>query len=143
MKFHKEYIAIYNPKIVSFFGLLAAGMSQQAQMAALFPFIFFRDRSQDVLDSWQVRHELIHFRQQIETLFVGMFLVKWFETLRGIFLGKNKQERYFRSAFEQEAYLNHNDSEYLRKRKLFTWRKYLKNKKNFKNDPVTGEITFL
>ena len=143
IEFKKRYIAIYSTKLVEFFGWLTHGKPKEGQMAALFPFIFFRKKNQVPEDGYQIRHELIHFRQQVETLFIGLEIIKQIEIFYAyFFLHKNKFERYMYSACEQEAYLNQNNPNYLKERKLFAMFKYIKNKKNFRNNKDTGEITY-
>ena len=62
-----------------------------------------------------LNHEKIHTKQQIELLFIGFFIVYFFEW---IFKG------YRHISFEKEAYENDRDLEYLRKRKHYAqWRK--------------------
>ena len=62
-----------------------------------------------------LNHEKIHTKQQIELLFIGFFIVYFFEW---IFKG------YRNISFEKEAYENQRDLDYLKKRKHYAqWRK--------------------
>lgn len=81
----------------------------------LFPFIF--TKRTDVVT---INHEKIHLKQQAEMLIVFFYIWYLFEA---IFKG------YDNISFEREAYENEGDIEYLKKRKLFAWIKYLKNQK--------------
>ena len=107
------------------------------------PFIFVRkDCSFTKLDE---RHEMIHGRQQLEMAAVGVpvgiclyFFAGWewwslcglllfyvwyvTEWIIRLFINKNP---YRSISFEQEAYSNETDPEYLEHRKPFTWIKYL------------------
>jgi hypothetical protein len=71
-----------------------------------------------------IRHEMIHFKQQVELL----FLFHWI--LYGLFYlisRLNRQEHYIAyryNPFELEAYGNDSNPEYLRARKAFAWVRY-------------------
>jgi hypothetical protein len=71
-------------------------------------------------------HELIHWRQQKEML--GIFFYIWYliEWIVNIFIYKNKA--YIKLSHEQEAYDNDKNLSYLKKRKPYSWIKYLKHK---------------
>lgn len=71
-------------------------------------------------------HETIHWRQQLECLFIGhwilyilMFLWMLIE-YRG-----NMRAAYINNPFERECYANDIDPHYLESRKLFSWVKYM------------------
>ena len=86
----------------------------------LFPFIISRDKmSDDVL-----RHETIHIAQQKELFVILFYLLYGWDYLRGMLKYRNKEQAYFRIRFEQEAYENMYDEDYLENRKLYSWRKY-------------------
>ncbi len=87
---------------------------------AIFPFIFIRKDWYEKVSAGRLHtvlnHEKIHFRQQLELLLIGfylLYLVFW------IFYG------YKGIPFEKEAYANAKDSDYLIKRKPFAWVKYI------------------
>jgi hypothetical protein len=90
----------------------------------LFPFIILRkpeDRTNRVL----LNHERIHLRQQLELLVVFFYLwyvieyYYWYFRLRDGFLA------YKYISFEREAFAQENDPDYLRKRKLWSFWKYV------------------
>lgn len=95
---------------------------------AVWPFIFVRKDWLEDINSLSkdlggerydrtVNHEKIHFRQQKELLLVGfyiLYLIFW------LIYG------YRNIPFEREAYKNQDDFDYLSKRKLFAFLKYLK-----------------
>ncbi|MBW8360379.1 MAG: hypothetical protein K0M63_11330 [Weeksellaceae bacterium] len=90
----------------------------------LFPFIILRkpeDRTNRVL----LNHERIHLRQQLELLVVFFYLwyvieyYYWYFRLRDSFLA------YKYISFEREAFAQENDPDYLSKRKLWSFWKYL------------------
>lgn len=135
----KGYIAVYGENIVIKIDRFLIGGKKEIKASAFPPFIFFVDKSCEI--PWIVNHELIHFRQYFELLFVGVILLNIFERLYArLFLGMSKYEAYQYSALEQEAYLNHNNPEYLKTRELFSIFKYVKNKKRFSLDS-NGVVT--
>ncbi len=92
---------------------------------ALWPFIFVRKDKSDVYMAVDERHERIHHRQQIEMLFLPFFLWYGVEYLIRAALYRDFKDAYYNISFEQEAYLKQYDKEYLGKRRLFYWMKYL------------------
>ena len=75
------------------------------------PFIFYKEQ----LTTVDLNHEKIHARQQTELLLVGFYLAYITEW---IFKG------YDSISFEEEAYANEADSNYLKTRKAYAmWRK--------------------
>ncbi len=106
----------------------------------MFPFIFIK--SEEFLQPWLINHERIHFRQQIELLFVGSFLINFIEKIYArFFKNKTKFNSYLYISAEQEAYLNQNNPDYLKTRKLWAQFYYVKNKKTF-NLGKSGEVLF-
>jgi hypothetical protein len=74
-------------------------------------------------DKSTINHESIHWKQQMETLVIPFYiwyLLEWFIKL--FFYGKNA---YYEISFEQEAYDNQYDLDYLNKRKHYMWLKYV------------------
>jgi len=73
-----------------------------------------------------MRHELIHFRQQLEMLFVfhWLFYLAFYLIARA--KGHCHYIAYRHNPFELEAFGNDQDTGYLNKRKLFAWTDYLK-----------------
>ena len=106
------------------------GAPARARALACFPFIVVR--SENEIAPWLVNHELIHFRQQIELLFVGTLILHILETMYArLVLKKSAFDSYTWSSNEQEAYRNQHDSEYLGTRKRWAQFHYLKNKREF------------
>ena len=120
------------------------------QAMTILPFIFARKRF-DPLADHTLYHERIHLRQQLEVL-VTLFgvmsglcltLISWWWMIlvpfgyyilyiteylvRGIMYNDNK-EGYRNISFEQEAFMNERDFEYLKRRRPFAWIKYLTKK---------------
>lgn len=111
-------------------GFLATGTYgfERAKGAAFFPFLFVR--REEFATPLIINHERIHFRQQIETLFVGLLILKLIETCRARFFLKLKAPYYnLFLAAEQEAYRNQHDMDYLKNRQWFSVFKYLRDKR--------------
>lgn len=116
---------------------------------ALWPWVFVRNECKSRFTAIDSNHEYIHLRQQKEMavtgfilaliaiicrlswyyslLFVPIFFiwygVEWF--LRWIWYGFSQNEAYRNVCFEQEAYSNENNLDYLRTRKHFSFVRYL------------------
>ena len=86
----------------------------------LWPFIISREEmSEDVLN-----HESIHIAQQKELLVLFFYLLYGWDYFMGLIKYKDKEKAYYRIRFEQEAYENMYNRNYLTERKLYSWRKY-------------------
>jgi hypothetical protein len=81
----------------------------------LFPFIFIRDEGDEVL----IRHETIHIKQQLELLIVGFYVWYLVDYLYRLIKIRNPAWAYYKIIFEQEAYANERDENYLSNRKLW------------------------
>ena len=102
------------------------------RMMTLFPLIFARN---DVkIRSCDVNHEKIHLCQQAETLVVLFFVWYCVEYLVRLVLYGSHNEAYRNISFEQEAYLNEGNAEYIPSRKLYSWIKYIGRKTYEKKD---------
>jgi hypothetical protein len=132
MQITRKYgsFVVVSPRIVALCGLVSIGTAgyKNARACAIFPLIFVR--KQECATPTLVNHERIHFAQQLETLFIGLFLMKLIEYLYSrLLLSKNISEVYLFRASEQEAYRNQNNLDYLRERKPYRLFKYKKDKK--------------
>lgn len=85
---------------------------------AIFPFIFLNKEAakKDVV---LLNHEKIHIRQQLELLIVPFYLIYVVNYLYELIQTWNHEQAYRKILFEQEAYNNESDLEYLNKRKKF------------------------
>lgn len=70
-------------------------------------------------------HENIHFRQQIEMLFIPHWILYVFYYFLNRLKGLAHNEAYRQNPFEKEAYANDHDFNYLVKRKFWAWTKYV------------------
>ncbi|CAN5683249.1 hypothetical protein BH11PAT2_BH11PAT2_03780 [soil metagenome] len=138
ISFHKNHILVISPAIVRLAGQFTTG-ENYAKGMAFFPFLFVSDIQ--YAQPWLINHELIHFRQQLETLFVGHELLSLFERLYArIVLKKTKSERYLYAASEQEAYRNQNNPDYLKHRRLWSIFTYVRDKRDFEFGKELGQI---
>jgi hypothetical protein len=71
-------------------------------------------------------HEMIHWKQQLEMLIIFFYLWYLIEWL--IRLPVNGRKAYVSLSFEQEAYGNESNYDYLKTRKPFSWFKYVNKK---------------
>ena len=90
----------------------------------VFPFVFLKFRV-DKDNAVFVNHERIHLRQQTELLILPFFVWYFLEYLFNLLKYNNKNHAYRNISFERESYNNEADLEYLKKRKLFGFWKYL------------------
>ena len=72
-----------------------------------------------------IRHETIHYRQQLEMLFVFHWLWYGIEYLVRLIIYGNHEAAYRNLSFEREAYMNDGDAAYLTNRRLYSWVKYI------------------
>ncbi len=100
--------------------------SLRANGMALFPFILVKlEKSRS--DKLMIRHEIIHLRQQLEMLVIPFYFFYLLNYLYNRTIYSDHYEAYMNIVFEREAYANDAFPDYLKHRKLFSWRKYLKN----------------
>jgi hypothetical protein len=86
----------------------------------LYPFIISREEmSEDVLC-----HESIHIAQQKELLVLFFYILYGWDYLKGIIKFRDKELAYYKIRFEQEAYAQMLNKNYLDNRKPYSWRKY-------------------
>jgi hypothetical protein len=88
------------------------------QAINLFGIVFARNE----LSAKSKNHEAIHTAQMKEMLYIFFYIFYLVEWLVRLCLGKNA---YYKISYEQEAYLNQNNLDYLETRKPYAWAKYL------------------
>ena len=71
------------------------------------------------------RHETIHYRQQLEMLFVFQWIMYGLFHLWGLLKYRDGQKAYYENPFEREAYDNDENPGYLEERKHFAWVDYI------------------
>jgi len=108
-------MVVTSDRALKIFGFILGGM--KARALAFWPFIILASDADP--DEELINHEKIHLRQQIEMLIIPFYI--WY-------LIEYYTRGYMNVSFEREAYANDGDLEYLRKRKMFSFEKYLKKK---------------
>lgn len=86
----------------------------------IYPFIFIRENYLDDA-SVLINHEKIHLEQQKELLILPFFIWYGVEYLIRRIKGESKNNSYLNLLFEQEAYLNENNENYLKTRKRYNY----------------------
>ena len=71
------------------------------------------------------RHETIHYKQQVELLFVFQWILYGLFSVIGRFKHGTWKQGYYQNPFELEAYDNDEKEGYLETRKLWAWRHYV------------------
>ncbi len=88
-------------------------------------FGFYLTRDDSWVDARIINHERIHDAQQRELLYIPFYLLYLFEYLVRLIQFRNHDKAYRNISFEREAYANDKDFNYLKRRKLFSFRRYL------------------
>jgi mannose-6-phosphate isomerase-like protein (cupin superfamily) len=130
------HIEIVSSRLVEFAGSILRTPGNVRAMA-LFPFILLRDDINQKLRPYIINHELIHFRQTLETLFVAHIVISLAQSLYYRLIKRKKSaESYILNCFEQESFRHMYDLDYLKERSIFAWFKYLKEKPVSRIDSV-------
>lgn len=117
---------IYSDKFLNSVGLFfkIAGIS-------LFPFVILRESYLQNLAYWKKRkaktinHETIHFQQQLEMLVIPFYILYILEYLIKFFIFFDIKKAYYNISFEQEAFANDTNLDYLKTRKRYNWVKLI------------------
>lgn len=107
---------IINDKILKIFNIFLKGIV--ADGITVFPFIIFSSKTK--ITPELINHEKIHLKQQLELLIIPFYIWYFIEYYT---------KGYKNVSFEKEAYQNESDFNYLKKRKLFNFRKYINEKR--------------
>ena len=92
----------------------------------LFGVLFVRGNAR--IDNITLNHEKIHTAQMKELLYLGFYLWYIVEYL-SLRVKRSQRKAYEKISFEQEAYKNEKNLEYLKSRNSFAWLNYI-NKTN-------------
>ncbi len=90
----------------------------------LFPFVIAKNK-EALLDPIFINHEKIHLRQQLELLVLPFFIWYGVEFLLRWIQLKDRRRAYYAISFEQEAYSNEKDFDYLNKRTFASFLKFV------------------
>ncbi len=91
----------------------------------LWPFIFIKNKELK-MNNELLNHERIHLRQQLELFVLPFYLWYITEYLMRCIKYRNLKKAYVNICFEREAYANEENELYLKKRKLWSFLKYMK-----------------
>ena len=95
-----------------------------AHAMALYPLMIFKNEEVKS-DLRIIRHEKIHFKQQIELLIIFFYPLYLLQYLFNLIKFREHHKAYMAICFEREAYANDNHLNYLNDRKAFAWVKFL------------------
>lgn len=90
---------------------------------ALYPFILIK-RNELRDNAELIHHEKIHHRQQLELLIVGFYILYGINYLFHLAKHRNHYKAYRAIIFEREAFAMDKDLDYLKRRKIFAFRKF-------------------
>lgn len=91
---------------------------------ALFPFILVKKKASRN-DPILINHEKIHLVQQLELVIIFFYIFYIANYLFNLLRYKNHHMAYRNIVFEKEAYAMDHNPFYLKKRKLFSWLRFL------------------
>lgn len=91
---------------------------------ALFPFILVRKADHQTNPSL-INHEKIHLVQQLELLIIPFYLLYLANYVINLGRYRNHDRAYRNIVFEKEAYSKGSQLDYLKRRPLWAWRKFL------------------
>lgn len=77
--------------------------------------------SRDEMSEQTRNHEIIHFQQYLDLLFIGFWLVYLWDWLVGLYHHRKGNIAYYCIRAEQEAYVNDHNFDYLSERKRWAW----------------------
>ena len=105
-------------RIMKYWPLVVSRLPAHAM--ALYPFMLFKSKNLKGNEAI-IRHEMIHFKQQLELLIIPFYLLYVLHFLINLIKYRNRSKAYFNICFEKEAYANDQDASYLEKRKAYAW----------------------
>jgi len=89
---------------------------------ALFPFVITKLPRTSLSQKYR-NHEKIHFRQQLELLLIGFYIIYVMEFLMNYLKLNDWDAAYQNISFEREAFANETNLKYLKNRKCYAqWR---------------------
>jgi len=91
-----------------------------ATAMAVYPFMIFKNQEASVTGK-VIRHELIHFHQQLELLVLPFYVLYLLSYLLNLLIYRDHDKAYRNICFEVEAYTNDDNPDYLLQRKMFAW----------------------
>lgn len=111
----KKLIKVYN-RFIPFKGFNAI---------TILKWMFIKEEYFGILPWYTENHENIHYAQECELAFIPFYILYGIEYLIKLLFTWNFMKAYISVSFEQEAYFNMYDSNYLENRKYYEWLRYL------------------
>jgi hypothetical protein len=93
---------------------------------AIYPFILVK-RKEFSENAVLINHERIHHRQQLELFIIPFYLIYLLNYLVNLIRYRNHYRAYKEIIFEREAFAQDSDLDYLNKRKLYSFLKFIYN----------------
>lgn len=120
-------IVIYSDSILDGLSFLFS-----IQGMSLFPFVVLREKflhnpQYKITNEMLIKHETIHFKQQVELMVIPFYILYFLEYLIKLIIYGDSATAYKNISFEREAFQNEMDLDYLEYRKPFSWFKYICN----------------
>jgi len=91
---------------------------------AIYPFILVK-RKEFSENAVLINHERIHHRQQLELLVLPFYLIYLLNYLINLIRYRNHHRAYKEIIFEREAFAQDADLDYLNKRRLYSFLKFI------------------
>ncbi len=123
-------IIIHSEKIMNIVSVLGWFPKETVKAFAFSPFAVLRFQKHEMNANW-VNYETIHHYQIIETAWLVLLYSKLEYRYAKYMLWYDHMQSYLYQTTEQEAYLNQENSDYLKSRPIFGFRKYMKQKTQF------------
>ena len=122
-------IVIYSDSILDGLSFLFS-----IQGMSLFPFVVLREKflhnpQYKITNEMLIKHETIHFKQQVELMVIPFYILYFLEYLIKLIIYGDSATAYKNISFEREAYNNDENFDYLNSRKRYNWIKLIFNGK--------------
>jgi len=143
---YRGAVVVVSYKLMSFISKVLGFKSREGiRGISLFSIIIFEDFEHANKKGW-LTHELTHFRQELELLIIPfLFLYLGEYSYWRVLKRKSHIESYLLISFEQEAYANEMNDNYMNERKFWAWTKFFnkKSKRPIKTDRFELNISDL
>jgi hypothetical protein len=121
MKKSSNYVRIVSPLLIN----LLSYNDKHVTAIAYWPIILYRHFDYPNIKEIE-NHELIHHRQQLELLIIPFHVLYFLNFIYGFVKYRSYKKAYYNVCFEREAYANEKDLDYLKTRKFWSWRNWVR-----------------
>lgn len=101
-------------------------LSKNILAIAIYPFVLMNKQYKSKHYKRLLNHEKIHHAQQLELLILPFYIIYLLEWMYKSLLYKSFEKGYYNISFERECYANEKKLQYLTKRKLYSFLKYIR-----------------